>query len=170
MAVPFRIGVMQLTMEPLDEMLASARVMAVACGPGVEVLANPGLRLGAAMGELALAGRDKVTFVTSPGIESFPDWIEQLVAESTGKHGKGIVPVVCEPLGPPSCYGADRFFVALILGEKDPAQEEKLAALPAAARDEIVTFVKAEVLTSYKNGLRDARQKRESAPPFKKRA
>jgi transaldolase/glucose-6-phosphate isomerase len=116
----------------LGRLLASARAMAAACGPGVQAMANPGLRLGAAMGELALAGRDKLTLVTSQGIESFPDWLEQLIAESTGKIGRGIVPVVCEPLGPPSCYGPDRFFVALILGEKDPAQEERLAVLEAA--------------------------------------
>ncbi|HEX6865071.1 MAG TPA: phosphoheptose isomerase, partial [Thermoanaerobaculia bacterium] len=67
-------------------LLASGRAMAEACAASVPAAENPGLRLGAALGELALAGRDKVTFFTSPAIESFPDWIEQLVAESTGKE------------------------------------------------------------------------------------
>ena len=67
--------------------------------------------LGAVIGELALAGRDKLTFVVSPGLASLPVWLEQLIAESTGKHGKGIVTVTDEPLGPVSSYGKDRLFV-----------------------------------------------------------
>ena len=108
------------------ELLARARAMAEACtGPATS---NPGLVLGAALGELALAGRDKVTFLASRGIDSFPDWIEQLVAESTGKTGRGIVPVVGERPGDPGVYGRDRFFVGLSLGE-DRALETRLAAL-----------------------------------------
>ncbi len=76
---------------------------------------NPGARLGAILGELAKAGRDKVTFAVSPAIASFGDWVEQLIAESTGKEGKGILPVVGEPLGPPQVYGNDRLFVHLRL-------------------------------------------------------
>src|SRR6202012_3507269 len=72
---------------------------------------NSGLWEGAALGELALQGRDKLTFVVSPPIESFGLWAEQLVAESTGKKGRGIVPVCDEPLGPPEVYGNDRVFV-----------------------------------------------------------
>jgi glucose-6-phosphate isomerase len=74
---------------------------------------NPGLRLGAALGELALGGRDKVTFIASSGFEAFGAWAEQLLAESTGKKGLGIVPVDGEPLGPPDVYGEDRVFVHL---------------------------------------------------------
>lgn len=74
---------------------------------------NPGFRLGAALAEMALAGRDKVTFVTSSGWTAFPDWAEQLIAESTGKDGTGIVPIVHEPALEPDAYGGDRVFVAL---------------------------------------------------------
>ena len=71
--------------------------------------------LGVAMSELAQAGRDKLTLIASPDIASFGDWVEQLIAESTGKKGKGIVPVVGEPLGSPDVYGDDRLFVHLRL-------------------------------------------------------
>jgi transaldolase/glucose-6-phosphate isomerase len=76
---------------------------------------NSGGRLGAIMGALAKAGRDKVTFITSPQIASFGDWVEQLIAESTGKEGRGILPVVGEPLGSPQVYDNDRLFVYLRL-------------------------------------------------------
>jgi glucose-6-phosphate isomerase len=75
--------------------------------------ANPGLWLGSALGELSLAGRDKLTFVVDPPIESYGLWVEQLIAESTGKHGKGILPVADESLGAPEAYGTDRVFVHL---------------------------------------------------------
>ena len=73
--------------------------MADAAGPEVPVAENPALVLGAVIGAGALQGRDKLTFVVSPGLEAFPVWLEQLVAESTGKDGKGIVPVAGEGLG-----------------------------------------------------------------------
>jgi transaldolase / glucose-6-phosphate isomerase len=117
----------------LPALLASAAAMAAACGPEVPAAASPGLRLGAALGELALAGRDKVTFLPSPALAAFPDWIEQLIAESTGKIGRGITPVVGEPAGPPEVYGDDRFFVALQrAGEEDDRLAGRLAALAAA--------------------------------------
>lgn len=75
--------------------------------------ANPGLWLGSVLGELSLAGRDKLTFVVDPPIESYGLWVEQLIAESTGKHGKGILPVADEPVGAPEAYGNDRVFVHL---------------------------------------------------------
>lgn len=74
---------------------------------------NSGLWLGATIGELARQGRDKLTFVVSPPIESFGLWVEQLIAESTGKHGRGILPVADEPLGSPDAYGDDRVFAYL---------------------------------------------------------
>jgi glucose-6-phosphate isomerase len=74
---------------------------------------NPGLWLGCAIGELALARRDKLTFVVDSPIESYGLWVEQLIAESTGKHGKGVLPVADEPLGAPEAYGADRVFLHL---------------------------------------------------------
>jgi transaldolase/glucose-6-phosphate isomerase len=93
----------------LDGLLSRAAAMAEACRrPAPE---NPGLSLGAALGEAALAGRDKLTILTSPRLASLGDWVEQLVAESTGKAGVGIIPVVGEPIGEPSAYGADRQFV-----------------------------------------------------------
>lgn len=91
------------------------------------------LGLGVALGVLASAGRDKLTVSTSPELAPFADWIEQLVAESTGKEGKGIVPVVREPLGPPEAYGEDRVFVDLTLAA-DAAREDALADLERAGR------------------------------------
>jgi transaldolase/glucose-6-phosphate isomerase len=97
----------------LDALLASACEEAHADEPTPDPAQSPGGRLGAVMGEAALAGRDKLTFVIPAGVAAFGDWVEQLVAESTGKEGKGIVPVPGEPLGPPEVYGPDRLFVAL---------------------------------------------------------
>jgi transaldolase/glucose-6-phosphate isomerase len=116
----------------LDDLLARGREMAAACGGEVAAASNPGLRLGAALGELTLAGRDKVTFAATAGLASFPLWLEQLIAESTGKIGRGIVPVAGEPLGPPEAYGDDRFFVGLALDDEDAGLSERLAALARA--------------------------------------
>jgi transaldolase/glucose-6-phosphate isomerase len=110
------------------------RALATSCGCESCVTAedNPGAWLGAVMGELAKAGRDKVTIVTSPEIASFGDWVEQLIAESTGKEGTGILPVVGEPLGRPAVYGDDRLFVYLHLDDPlEHADNEALAALQA---------------------------------------
>jgi len=87
--------------------------------------------LGAALGELAKAGRDKATFFLSPRIESFGAWLEQLIAESTGKDGRGIVPIVGEAPGPPDVYGDDRVFINVSLGE-DNRHNNLLAALRQA--------------------------------------
>jgi glucose-6-phosphate isomerase len=109
----------------LEELLARAAAMAAACrGPAPE---NPGLQLGAAIGEAALAGRDKLTILTSPRLASFGDWIEQLVAESTGKAGRGIVPIVGEPLGAAEAYRADRQFAVIRLAGDDDSQAISLA-------------------------------------------
>jgi transaldolase/glucose-6-phosphate isomerase len=101
----------------LDRALAEARN----CEPGNCPANgdNDGTWLGAILGELAKGGRDKVTMIASPPIASFGDWLEQLIAESTGKEGKGILPVVGEPLGPPEVYGDDRLFVYLRLDGDD---------------------------------------------------
>jgi transaldolase/glucose-6-phosphate isomerase len=94
---------------------------------------NSGLWLGIAMGALALQGRDKATFVVSEPISSFGLWVEQLIAESTGKEGKGILPVADEPLGPPESYGNDRVFAYLRNGdEPDEELDEKVEALSRA--------------------------------------
>jgi transaldolase/glucose-6-phosphate isomerase len=80
---------------------------------------NYGAQLGTIMGVLAKAGRDKITIVTSPAIASFGDWVEQLIAESTGKEDRGILPVVGELIGTPDVYGDDRLFVYLRLADDD---------------------------------------------------
>ncbi len=99
------------------------------CVPATE---NPGFRLGAALGELALAGRDKVTFLTESPFDAFPDWAEQLIAESTGKQGRGIVPVVDEPPGPIEVYGPDRAFVSLEQEGRAPRIPPRAAELAKA--------------------------------------
>jgi len=101
----------------LEGLLERARAMASACREP-DAAANPGLRLGAAIGEAALEGRDKLTIVTSPRLAAFGDWAEQLVAESTGKAGRGVVPIVGEPIGEPRAYGDDRVFVSIRLGDE----------------------------------------------------
>ncbi len=114
----------------IERLLQRALQMAAHCGAQVRATQNPAALLGAILGELAKAGRDKVTFVLSPAIASFGDWVEQLIAESSGKEGVGILPVVGEPLGSPSVYGDDRVFVHLQL--KDEAGD--LPALQALAQ------------------------------------
>ncbi len=89
------------------------------CGPGVAPDANPAASLGAAIGAMSLAGRDKLTLVTSPGMFGFSLWVVQLVAESLGKDGKGVIPVAGEPLVDPDLYGDDRLFIYLRLDGDD---------------------------------------------------
>jgi transaldolase/glucose-6-phosphate isomerase len=113
-------------------LLQRAHRAAEACGPEVTVATNPGARLGAILGEAALAGRNKATFVLSPGVASFGLWVEQLIAESTGKEGTGILPVADEPLGPPAVYGTDRLFVSVNLAGEVLDADPRLAALSAA--------------------------------------
>ena len=98
---------------PLHEVLDHAEEMEVASERVVPAAQNPGATLGALMGEAARAGRDKLTLALPPEIASLGNWVEQLIAESTGKEGKGIVPVVGEPLAAPDVYGQDRVFVAI---------------------------------------------------------
>ena len=119
----------------VGQLLHRAHRMAEACAAWVPARQNPAAWLGAVLAEAALAGRNKATFVSSPGIGSFGLWVEQLIAESTGKEGKGLLPVAEEPLGPPEVYGRDRLFVVLTLaGEQgaDDATEPRLGALMAA--------------------------------------
>jgi glucose-6-phosphate isomerase len=102
----------------LDALLASAITMLGACREP-EPTANPGVSLGLAIGTLAKGGRDKLTFLADPAIESFGSWLEQLLAESTGKQGTGIVPIDQEPLGEVASYGPDRVFVRLTLATEN---------------------------------------------------
>ena len=101
----------------------------------VPVHENPGAWLGAVMGVLAQQGRDKLTLVTSPSISSFGLWVEQLIAESTGKEGLGIVPVAGEPLGSPNHYGDDRLFVYLRLdGDDNVESDEAIQAIESSGQ------------------------------------
>jgi transaldolase/glucose-6-phosphate isomerase len=110
-----------------------AQGMVQACSPASPVDRNPGVALGALLGSLALAGRDKVTIIASPRIHDLGAWLEQLIAESTGKIGKGLIPVDREPLGEPSVYGPDRVFVYERLeNAPDPEQDRAVTALEVA--------------------------------------
>jgi transaldolase/glucose-6-phosphate isomerase len=102
---------------------------------------NNSARLGVIMGELAKLGRDKVTIITSPALTSFGDWVEQLIAESTGKEGKGILPVVGEPLGAPAVYGDDRLFVYLRL-DGDESHDAAIHTLAEAGQPVVVLALK----------------------------
>jgi transaldolase/glucose-6-phosphate isomerase len=113
--------------------LEAARIMARACGPEVPPAENPGVALGLVIGVLALHGRDKLTFIASPSIAAFGAWAEQLLAESTGKNGKGAIPIAAEPLGDPSVYDAHRLFVFLRdAAQPNLAQDQAVDALERA--------------------------------------
>jgi len=114
------------------KLLDRAERVVHACASVVPASENPGARLGAILGECAKAGRDKLTISADPRIASFGLWVEQLLAESTGKDGKGIVPVAGETLGSPSVYGDDRLFVHIGVERIDSETEAKLKALEAA--------------------------------------
>ena len=110
--------------------LELAAAMAKACGPKAPPVENPGVSLGLTIGVLALNGRDKLTVLASPSIAAFGAWIEQLVAESTGKKGRGVIPIADEPLGDVSAYGTDRLFLYLRdEGQPDAAQDNAADAL-----------------------------------------
>jgi transaldolase / glucose-6-phosphate isomerase len=96
-----------------------------------EIERNPALALGAAMGAGALHGRDKLTLIVPPALEPFGLWVEQLVAESTGKGGTGVVPITGEPLGPAREYGSDRLVVRVRVPGLDPGHDEEAATLLA---------------------------------------
>jgi transaldolase / glucose-6-phosphate isomerase len=113
--------------------LDEADSMARACDPATPAADNPGVALGLTIGVLAASGCDKLTIIASPSIAAFGAWIEQLVAESTGKNGRGIIPIADEPLG--AVYGADRLFVYLRdEAHADPVQDRAALALEQAGR------------------------------------
>jgi glucose-6-phosphate isomerase len=117
----------------VERLLREAQAMARACAVRGRAEENPGAVLGVILGVLASHGRDKVTLVAAPGIHDLGAWLEQLLAESTGKAGKGLIPVDREPLGPPDLYGRDRLFVYLRLrSAPDVAQDRAVASLQAA--------------------------------------
>jgi transaldolase/glucose-6-phosphate isomerase len=114
-------------------LLKHTLAMVRSCGPDVPPHENPGVQLGLAMGLAGLEGRDKVTILSSKKVADFGAWAEQLIAESTGKDGKGLIPIDGEPLGDPTVYGNDRFFIDIRTeGEDDAAHDDKLAALEKA--------------------------------------
>jgi len=114
----------------IPRLLDRAADMAERCRTQADIDTNPGAYLGAAMGSLARAGRDKVTIIASPGLATFGLWVEQLLAESTGKEGTGLIPVAQEPVLAPSAYGDDRFFVYLRLkGANNAVLDRQVQAL-----------------------------------------
>lgn len=117
----------------LGKLLDLTLPMVRSCSADVPPSENPGVHLGLALGAAGLAGQDKVTISASASIADFGAWAEQLIAESTGKDGKGLIPIAGEPLGDVSVYGKDRFFIDLrIAGENDEALDKKLDALELA--------------------------------------
>lgn len=112
----------------LDRLLMRAAQAVEASGHEVPALESQGVWLGTILAQAALAGRDKMTLILSPAIASFGCWLEQLVAESTGKHGTGILPIDGEPLGSPEVYGNDRLFVFLRMDDS-PIYDEKVSEL-----------------------------------------
>lgn len=127
----------------INAMLHGAVEMMRACGAQGPTADNPGLKLGATMGVLAKQGRDKLTLITPESLSSLGLWLEQLLAESTGKEGKGILPVAGEPLGRPDEYGTDRVFVYVgYESEADQGTIDKLTALEQAGHPVIIIRLK----------------------------
>ena len=124
----------------VSRLLDRAAGMAERCRVQEAIDTNPGAYLGAAMGALAKAGRDKVTIIASPGLATFGLWVEQLLAESTGKEGTGLIPVAQEPVLAPSAYGNDRFFVYLRLkGANNAVLDRQVQAL-RTSRQPVLRF------------------------------
>ena len=114
-----------LTGMNITRLLERAVSMVAECSPRVPADENPGALLGAAMAGFAQAGRDKLTLVASKSVDAFGLWVEQLIAESLGKEGKGIIPVTGEPLAPAEQYGQDRWFVYLRAGWDDACDTDR---------------------------------------------
>jgi transaldolase/glucose-6-phosphate isomerase len=121
-----------------EELLGRAGEMAGRCSDATSPGQNPGLVLGATLGETSLAGKDKVTFITSPSLHALPDWLEQLIAESTGKDGKGIIPVAAESLGGPETYSNDRSFVYIYRADEAEDKTKSQVDLLGAAGHPVV--------------------------------
>ncbi len=137
----------------VGEILARALRMAHACAPSVPAAQNPGVRLGALMGELARDGRNKVTLLAAPEVAPLGMWLEQLIAESTGKESAGLLPVAGEDAGDPSVYGNDRLFVHIRVRGKRAASTAMLSALRQAGHP-LVTIEMEEVLDVAQEFLR----------------
>ncbi|HML13290.1 MAG TPA: bifunctional transaldolase/phosoglucose isomerase [Xanthobacteraceae bacterium] len=132
---PFGMVPLAVTGRDVRGFLKRTETMVRSCGPDVPPDENPGAQLGLVLGGLAKQGRDKVTIVASPAIADFGAWAEQLLAESTGKRGKGLIPIAGEPLGAPEVYGDDRVFVYLRHpASADRTQDDAIAALERAGQ------------------------------------
>jgi transaldolase/glucose-6-phosphate isomerase len=117
----------------VEKLLQATQEMVAACGPSSAAQENPGVVLGTILGVAATHGRDKLTIIASPGISDLGAWLEQLIAESTGKAGKGIIPVDRERVARPSTYGNDRVYAYLRLASKpNKAQDSAVMALERA--------------------------------------
>jgi glucose-6-phosphate isomerase len=126
----------------VDALLHRAQVAEAGCTSFDSSASNSGLWIGLVLGELARQGRDKATFIVSPPIDSFGLWVEQLIAESTGKEGRGILPVAQEPVGAPEVYGDDRVFAYLRhVEEPDADLDAKVEALAAAGHPTLTLAV-----------------------------
>lgn len=125
---------------PLKEFLRSAQRMEKACAAGAPPLQNPGVILGSVLGVAQKEGRNKVTIIASPEIYDLGAWLEQLLAESTGKDGKALVPIDDETLGDPSVYGKDRVFAYLRLNTKPDAAQDKAIEKLVAAGQPVITL------------------------------
>jgi transaldolase/glucose-6-phosphate isomerase len=137
-------GLVPAALQGLDlkTLLDRADTAMQACAACVPAGENPAARLGAILGTLAEAGRDKLTLSTSPELASLGLWIEQLIAESTGKEGKGIVPIAGEALGAPEVYGNDRLFIHISIGAPDADTDSKLRALEEAGHPVVRRMLK----------------------------
>jgi glucose-6-phosphate isomerase len=122
----------------LSRVLDHAEAMMQRCGADGAIEHNPGAQLGAILGELAQCGRDKITLGASVSLRPFGSWVEQLLAESTGKEGKGLIPILHEPLGLPEVYGDDRLFVHLAMRQDDEDQIEEILDEIASAGHPVV--------------------------------
>jgi transaldolase/glucose-6-phosphate isomerase len=126
---------------PPKQFFETTAEMVRSCAPSSPPAENPGAILGAIMGVCQRHGRDKVTILASKGIADFGAWLEQLLAESTGKIGKGIVPVDAESVGPPSAYGNDRLFAYTRLASDTDAEQDKAVAALEAAGQPVVRII-----------------------------
>ena len=133
----------------VSKLLDRTEQMVHACGPAVAGDQNPGVVLGCILGVLGNSGRDKVTIISSPRIYDLGAWLEQLLAESTGKQGKGLIPVNREELAAPDVYGDDRVFAYLRLqSDPSPEQDRRVAALEKAGQP----VVRIEITDIYDMG------------------
>lgn len=124
----------------LRQLLSRAQEMVESCGENVAPKDNPGVLLGAVLGALGKEGRDKVTLIASPGVRGLGAWLEQLLAESTGKNGLGLIPVDGEKPGSPENYGDDRLFVYLRLASSPDAEQDRAVESLTMAEQPVVTL------------------------------